>query len=297
MNPRTASTLLLSLAVAIGALLPRLALATPSLDACTGVLHRTAGTTDTISVNAPGTWCLDQDLLEDVDVVGGSFVVVTVEANDVTIDCRGHRIEYAGTADSARGVATYGMRAGVTVRNCRFSGFTHAVYVFGDGFLVEDNVVRASVTSPYGNEDAIFGYGNGIVRRNRIHDSIRQAILAKGSSQVLDNLIDGVADNLSSPRATGVEITQSTGAVVRGNTVRGLVSSAPNQVMALNINNAASGDPRNVVTDNVLVGDGVDGHVGIFCDSAARVNDNVVTGFFAPIVGFCVDTGDNDFSP
>ena len=56
MTPRTASSLLPLLALALAALLPRLALATPSLDACTGVLHLDPAT-DSVTVAAPGVWC------------------------------------------------------------------------------------------------------------------------------------------------------------------------------------------------------------------------------------------------
>ena len=284
-------------ALLLGALLPRVAHATPSLDACTGVLQREAGTATAITVDVPGTWCLDGDLVETVDVEGGSFAMISVAADDVTIDCRGHRLAYTGAADISRGIGTLGLRARATIRNCRISGFSHAISVIGEDFLVEDNLVRASVTSLFGNEKAIEGYGNGTIRRNRVRGSISRAILAKGSSQVLDNLVDGVAENPASPQAVGIEITQSTGSVVRGNTVRRLASSAPNQVMGLNINNASVGDTRAVVAGNVLVHDGSMGPIGIFCAASPRVSDNVIAGFFAPTAGDCVDTGDNDISP
>jgi hypothetical protein len=295
-----AGTTVLTLALALGAagaLLPRIALATPSLDACTGILHRDAGTTRELTVSAPGIWCLDQDMVEGMDDTDGIFIMISVDADDATIDCRGHRLVFAGSADESRGIATFGMHAQVTIRNCQFSGFSSAISVWGDDFLIEDNVVRNPVPSVLGNEKAIVGYGNGTIRRNRLHDSITLAILAKGSSQVVDNLIDGVAETPgSSSQAQGIQITQPMAAIVRGNTIRGLSSSAPNQligvVVAANIN-----DARTVVADNVLVHDGSMGPVGILCDAGARVFDNVITGFFAPTVGGCVDTGDNDISP
>jgi hypothetical protein len=292
-----AATAVLCAALAFGALLPRVAQATPGLDACTGVLHRDAGTTTPITVTEPGTWCLDQDLVENLDMVGGNFTMVSVDADDATIDCRGHRLVFTGSADASRGIATFGMQARVAIRNCRLSGFSNAISVFGDDFLVEDNEVRGSVPSVFGYEKAIDGYGNGTIRRNRLHDSITLAILAKGSSQVLDNLVDGVAETPgSSAQAQGIQVTQPVAALVRGNTVRRLNSSAPNQVFAVLVAANVS-DARTVVADNVLVHDGAMGPVGILCDAGARVSDNVIAGFLAPTSGNCVDTGDNDVSP
>ena len=292
------SASVLLIAITVGALLlPRIALATPSLDACTGVLHRDAGTATELTVSAPGIWCLDQDMVEDMDDADGIFRMISVDADEVTIDCRGHRLVFAGSADQSRGVATFGLHAQVTIRNCQFSGFSNAIAVWGDDFLIEDNVVRNTVPSVFGNEKAIDGYGNGTIRRNRLHDSITLAILAKGSSQVVDNLVDGVAETPgSSGQAQGIQVTQPVAAVVRGNTIRRLSSSAPNQmigvVVAANVN-----DARTVVADNVLVHDGSMGPVGILCDAGARVSDNTIAGFFAPLVNACVDTGDNDISP
>jgi hypothetical protein len=293
----SASTAVLFAAIALGALLPRVASATPGLDACTGVLQRTPGTTTELTVSQPGTWCLDQDMVEDMDDVDGIFRMISVDADDVTIDCRGHRLVFGGAADQSRGVATFGMQSGLTIRNCRFSGFSNAISVFGDDFLVEDNVVRDPVPSTFGNEKAIDGYGNGTIRRNRLYDSITLAILAKGSSQVVDNLVDGCVESPgSSSQAQGIQITQPVAAVVRGNIVRGLASSAPNQVFGVVVA-VGAGDERTVVADNVLVHDGSMGPVGILCDAGARVSGNVIAGFFAPLFASCVDTGDNDISP
>jgi hypothetical protein len=296
-----ASTTALVAAIALGALgaiAPGIAQATPSLDACTGVLHRAAGTTTPITIDAPGTWCLDQDLVESVDVVDSFFMMIAVDVGDVTLDCRGHRIQYTGAANQMVGVAVRGPELDrVTVRDCHFQGFSTAL-AFGptQDFLIEDNTVRASRPDSFGGNRAIDAWGAGIVRRNRFHDSINRAITAAGASQVTDNLIDGVVDSPQSSGAFGIEISDSAGAVVRGNTVRGLVSSAPNQVFAVAILNVGA-DKRTVVADNVLIHDGATGPIGIYCDSGVRVSDNVIAGFFAPLVNACVDTGDNDISP
>jgi hypothetical protein len=286
---------------AIGAVLPRVAFATPSLDACTGVLHRQAGTATTITVDAPGTWCLDGDLVETVDVVDTFFAMITVDADDVTIDCRGHRIEYTGSgAYTMYGIGTRGGRQRVTVRNCHLYGFSHAITTGNmDGFLIEDNTVHASRPDYMGMGTAIDAYGSGIVRRNRIQDAVIRAIYARGSSQVLDNVVDGVAISATRNQIVAIEVFAPDGTVVRGNTVRGLDAlPAASQHVAVQLDDTTGSTVRRVdVSDNILVHDGSMGDIGVACYAAnVLVSDNVLSGFFSPRA-FCAETGDNDISP
>jgi hypothetical protein len=296
-----ASTATLALALALGAIgaaLPRVALATPGLDACTGVLHREAGTATTITVAAPGTWCLDQDLVESVDIPGGFFAMITVAADDVTIDCRGHRIRYTGSADLMRGIGTLGGKSRLTVRNCHLHGFSTAIATGNmDGFLVEDNSVHASRPDYMGMGTSIDGYGSGIIRRNRIHGAVVRAIFAKGSSQVIDNLVDGVTTT-GTRNIIAIEMSAVDGAELRGNTVRGMDPlPASSQHVAVQVDDFGSSARRTVVADNVFVHDGSMGDIGVACYATnVLVSDNVFNGFFSPRA-FCTETGDNDISP
>jgi nitrous oxidase accessory protein NosD len=283
---------------ALGAFAPRVAHATPGLDACTGVLGREAGTTTPIIVDTPGTWCLDHDLVESVDAVDATFSMIMVKADDVTIDCRGHRIEYSGAASLMNGIATFGGFKRVTVRNCHFSGFSKAIATGNqDGFLVEDNTVHASRPDYTGRSTSIDGYGSGTIRRNRIYGAVAKAIHANGSSQVLDNLIDGIARPTSGGYVIGVELYAVDGAQVRGNTVRGLPAlPALSQDKVVQIDDSITA-ARTLVADNVFVHDGSEGDIAVFCAAAnVRVSDNVISGFFAPTTG-CATVADNDISP
>ena len=96
MTRSLACALVLPGALVVASLLPRVALATPSLDACTGVLAWDPGKTS-IDVLAPGTWCLDADIVVDHDASG--FRMIVLHVDDITIDCRGHLLEYRGDAD------------------------------------------------------------------------------------------------------------------------------------------------------------------------------------------------------
>jgi hypothetical protein len=303
MNLRTASSLLLLSALTLGALLPRVALATPSLDACTGVLHREAGTTTTITVDAPGTWCLDQDLVESVDAVDTYFAMITVDADDVTIDCRGHRLEYTGfAASSMHGIASRAGRKRVTVRNCHLYGFSDAISVVEDGFLIEDNIVRAGRPRPYGSGTAIYGGGSGIIRRNRIYDAASRGIYASGSTQVLDNLVDGLFRARSTDQLHAIDVYPVDGAEVRGNTVRDIESGPEfSQDVALMIDSTYSGSStrRTRVVDNVFVHDGSEGDYGVQCPLGSDnvlVSDNVLSGLNWP-ANSCGTVVDNDVSP
>jgi hypothetical protein len=284
---------------AVGAVLPRVALATPSLDACTGVIQRQAGSPDAANITVPGTWCLDHDLVESVDGVGPYFAMIKVDADDVTVDCRGHRLEYTGSADTMYGIATLGGRARVTVRNCHLYGFSDAITTGNmDGFLVEDNSVHASRPDNLGVSTSINGYGSGIIRRNRVHDAVLRAIYAKGSSQVLGNLVDGIAISPTQNRIVAIEVSAANGAEVRGNTVRGIDAlPASSQHAAVQLSDSGSSARRTLVADNVLVHDGSMGDIGVSCFSGnVLVSDNVLSGFFAP-ASLCADLVDNDISP
>jgi hypothetical protein len=273
--------------------------ATPSLDACTGVLQRTPGTATPVVVTESGIWCLDQDMVEGADFVGSFFTMILVSADDVTIDCRGHRVEYSGSADLIDGIATGGGWQRLTVRNCHLFGFGRAILTGnGDGFLVEDNSVHDSRPDYTGNSTSIRGYGSGMIRRNRIYDAVCRAISANGSSQVLDNLVDGVKLAACS-YATGIDMYVPDGAEVRGNTVRGLDPLPEfSQHKAVVVGAGGTGSRRSLVADNVLVHDGSMGDIGVFCSSGNNVlvSDNVLSGFFAPTAG-CTALVDNDISP
>ena len=295
-RPAHVSGVVLLAALLLGALLPRVASATPSLDACTGVLQREAGTPTAITITAPGTWCLDQDLVETVDVTGPYFAMITVDADDVTVDCRGHRIKYTGSAEIMFGISTFGGRQRVTVRNCHLHGFSDAISTGNmDGFLVEDNSVHASRPDYMGLSTSINGYGSGIIRRNRIHDAVDRAIFARGSSRVLDNLVDGVT-RTTLGSVIAISVQSADGAEVRGNTVRGLDPLPEfSQHVAVEVDDQGTG--RSLVADNVLVLDGSMGDIGVACYSNnILVSDNVIGGFFSPTAG-CAETVDNDISP
>lgn len=284
------------------ALLPRIALATPGLDGCTGILHLEPGATQQIVVTTSGVWCLDHDL-----VIGGDSTLqylLLVAANDVVIDCRGHRLENA--RNDGGGAYTYGLHTepgiGRTiVRNCTFRGFTNAMAIVswvGD-CLIEDNVVEA--TAPIDGDYAvpISAWGAGIVRRNRVRDARDMGIEVRGEFDVVDNVIDhviGDGEGYDPVRGIVVGDFDSRGEI-SGNVIRGLDSTFDPPI-AIEVGQTAPGQ-HVVVRDNVLAGDGAPGSIGVSCSVAqsTRIADNVATGFATLAAASCDETADNDHTP
>lgn len=287
---RVAATIACAIFVAA---IPRAAVATPSKDGCTGVLQ--SPVTETILLDEPGTWCLDADLVIDGDTQ--ITHLVTVQASDVVIDCRGHRMERQGDAEGyAYGVTSDPGVARTIVRNCHFRGFSHAIGVqsWDGGFLLEDNSVAA--TRPVYEDSAapIGGWGRGIIRRNRVRDARDVGIEVYGDVDVIDNTIDGVLAPEGEP-AFGITVNAfSSRLAIRGNTIRGLASTTPAVGIRVGVAQAMV-----EVRDNVLVGDGAAGTIAVACANGAstRLVGNVATGFETLAADGCHDSGDNDLSP
>ena len=291
------STAALVVALVLAAAAPRVALATPSKDACNQMLAWNPQY-PSITVVAPGTHCLDHDIvLGDGDNVDN--VIRLDYLGDMTIDCRGHLIEYTGSAEVTAIIDTseYGT---ITIRNCRFRGFAQSIDL-GPDYVIEDNVVHSSRARANGGSVAIRGQGTGTVRRNRVFDSVGVAIEAGGDSFVVDNLVDGVSDGVLDSVITGILLTGEGAPLVQRNTVRGLRHEDETQFDTTEGIRLAGADVpghRAEVSDNVIV------HVpnlgfsaGVYCSSeTSRAADNVVSGFAEALVT-CADAGDNDASP
>jgi hypothetical protein len=286
---------------ALGAVAPRVAQATPGKDACTGMIEPGPS----MYVQDAGTWCLDQDVVLDVDPGISQFILLYVGGNDVTIDCRGHRLSFVGPPGNVIGIRFEAQRGGA-VRNCDLRGFATGIMMVGgggpiDNFVVEDNTISGMVESYSGSPQfALFAWGDGVIRRNRIIDSKDMGMYVAGDIDVEDNLVDGLVDSQSGS-AAGIHLIYGGSGEVRGNTVRGLrrdpayPANGPSSAVRF-----THYDPAVHVTirDNVLVGDGVTPSIAVECDDVAiaRVLDNVGTGFSTGIAG-CADAGDNNFSP
>jgi hypothetical protein len=272
---------------------PRPAAATPSMDACTGIIE--PGANGVVVLDTPGTWCLDRDHVAGVASSSATRRYINVTADDVTVDCRGHRITSnpASTYDPIA-VSTSG-RSRVVVRGCGFEGFGWAVTLESGPatgqFLVEDNEFRHN-----GRAINLNGAGS-IVRGNRILDTDHEVALqvSDGGNRVLDNVFDGWTD-------ASFFIWLRGDVEFRGNTLRGMqdgvVYISPYRSM---IYADATDDPHGdgdhvaTISDNILVASPYTN--GISCGGQVHVADNVLDGFVEALTYDCIDQGDNDISP
>jgi hypothetical protein len=303
-RPLARSAALLAAVLALGALgaaTPRVAMATPSLDGCTGVLAPPTAEVDRIEVWEPGIWCLDQDMTSDQ--YDSTYTLIAIVGDDITIDCRGHRLTYTGLADNSNGIASSLGTKRATVRNCRIRGFGRGIGMYDNaGYLVEDNVVEGGGSWLFETPAGIVAFGGGIVRRNRVSGTQVHGIRVSGDAAVVDNVVDGVTDTLDHPQPAGISHGLPGTAEIRGNTVRGLREDpAYNHGLGV-IGVAVEGYPgatgRVTIADNVLVHDGSANSVAFACGGhpQSHYSDNVATGFESTSAG-CTDAGDNDPSP
>jgi hypothetical protein len=281
---RAAAIAVLLATLALCALVPRVASAAPSYDNCTTILPpRSVGT---YMIEDPGTYCFDRDLTGQIGI--------QVYSDDVTIDCKGFRLTLAQYQEYTIGIAAM-VHRGLVVRNCDVRNFERGIQLFtgspprdNGGHLVEDNEF-------HGNRWGIEVSGPGsIVRRNRVSGA-EFGIGVDYDTTVQDNLVVGDRDPGGRRMHIGIWASGQ-GVVIERNVVRGLFADAPHNVQGIY---AASNDVPGAarVHDNIVVGEGEDGTVGIACHPAKNTaDDNVVTGFPTGLDG-CTDAGDNDVSP
>jgi parallel beta-helix repeat protein len=264
-------------------------------------------------LDAPGHYCLEADSSQDfVDAA------IWILADNVVLDCNGHRIRNTYALNDAIGVTT-GNRNQVVIRNCVLDGFRTGINVFAD------SVGR--------------GDGNSIVG-NHVLNSRKLGILLSGSRSVvadnritrvsgnaggpvygilLDNYGNGaignelrnnvIADFKPSPQAGqggvtyAIQIYGARNTVIEGNTISGLYASSDGWVWAIQANNS-----QQIVTGNTVLAPGplpapLDGAQagGIYLsglrpedDLDNPCTDNVVGGFTTNISG-CVKSGNTEF--
>jgi parallel beta-helix repeat protein len=270
---------------------PAPARAAESYDACTGTIAALPAT-----ISTPGTWCVKQNL----DRTATTGAAITVNANDVVIDCNGYKLDgaAAGVGTQAKGILAAG-RNGITVRNCTLRGFQQAVIltgVSGGNHVVENNRVHGNTYS------GIWVEGDGSVVRNNL------VTLTGGSSvtphaygiytryvvDVAENTVSGVAASAGLAGNTiGVYTADNAGGTVVGNRIHRLVRNGTGTVRGVfNLNSR-----RMTLMRNTLAGDASTGSVGLSCtNNTSRAKDNVIGGF-ATALFLCGDAGRNDATP
>jgi hypothetical protein len=238
--------------------------AASSYDSCTGVIAALP-----VVISTPGTWCLKKDLATSM----ASGAAITVQTNNVTIDCNGFRV---GGLAAGMGTQTIGVlsdaRLNTAVRGCRIRGFHDGIALVGDGggHLVEDNVVEASTYIGM----RVFGDGS-VVRRNRILDTGGTTVQvgsaygmeAGGAIEIVDNEIRGIVPSTDveggSNNTFGLWITSGVGLRIADNRFRDIQAFGWSLGHAIVMNGTMHAE----IVDNSIVGT----YAGVFCGSQTDV--------------------------
>jgi len=229
------------------------------------------------TISTQGVYCLKQDLSTSVT----SGAAITINTNNVTIDCNDWKI---GGLSAGAGTNAFGIHAlnrkNITIRNCGIRGFRYGIHMEGIDSaynLIEHNRIDLS------SERGVLAYGDALtVRDNRIYDSGGRGneeghgITVVGSGSVVDNLVVGV-DSTGSASA-GILASASKGSMfVSGNSISGLRTDA--WAYGVYIRNSAVARGNSVLQ----IGAPTNKYVGIECGSSGGIaSDNVIGGFGTP---------------
>ena len=260
---------LLAAACVLGGLglVPGTARAAQSYDNCTGFIDSVPTT-----IGKAGAWCLRKD----VSTANTSGAAITINANNVTIDCNDFKVGglVAGDGSLANGIYADN-RQNVTVRHCNVRGFYRGIHLTGGaGHLVEDNRLDNNLhTGIYVSGD------NTLVQRNRVFDTggspgNNYASGITSTADTLDNTVSGVfVDPTINTYSVSAGIDAlGKGTAVHGNRVRGLVVAGTG--IARGILSTASGitiDGNQVTAGSTTAGYGILGGWDAACS-----NNNVV---------------------
>ena len=264
--------------------------AVESYDSCTGFIDALPAV-----IGTQGTWCLRKDLATGVS----SGNAITVNANNVTIDCNGFKLGglAAGPATLTRGIYASN-RLNLTVRHCNLRGFNRgAVADAGGGHVFEDNRFDGNTVMGLFVSSA----GNITVRRNEVFDTggapgglTSYGILVAGSSAcaITDNTVAGVqaslAEGFTGSFTYGLQVVCA-GAELRANRVTGLAFEGDGGTYGI----LTTGEGNRIV-DNFVHGSGVVlAGTGISGDGALTLcQGNVVTGMLYGIQA-CAQDGNH----
>jgi parallel beta-helix repeat protein len=265
---------------------PGIARAAQSYDNCTGFI-----TTLPAVISTQGTWCLKQDLTTAIS----SGVAITINTNNVTVDCNDFKL---GGLAAGVGTSTFGIyandRLNATVRNCSIRGFLAGVRLIGTnggGHLLEDNRFDGNT------QIGIYLEGDGsVIRRNRILDTGGTTLTLEflgidtgsGVIDIKENIVSGViATGGSGGIVYGIRTNFNGKGTIEGNSIRDLAPDGASSGYGIyNLNSGVL-----VLRGNNVFGNGTG--IGLRCfttDSSAR--DNEIANFNTGL-GNCADVSGN----
>lgn len=218
------------------------------------------------AITAPGLYRLTQSLVSKWDCI-------QVYSDNVILDCQGHSLN--GVDGNGYGVVIHHVGnilnqrppRNIEIRNCRSSTHKYGIFVdAADNLYIHDNIVSDNFRDV---DDRNFGIFLGLAEG--------------GGMRIGDTRNALIANNQANNSAIGIDVRNSSGIMVRGNTANG------NSAWGIHFYNVKWSEiAENNVADNLRYCTWGSGVVGAGCDAGGImlqsgssnniVRDNVITG-------------------
>jgi hypothetical protein len=254
-----------------------LAFCGPARAACTAIDHAN------YTITSPGEYCLTKNVVATSNGV-------TINADNVTLDCGGYTIDGSAQALSTTGRGVMAInRNGITIQNCTIKGFMEGIRLLGVDGTIRGNTLIAPLSR------GIIVNGDGsVIDANRVTDAGGASnislgaygIYVTGSSIIRGNTVSGVVPTSGSDKSGyGIYTSGNNAGVIQGNIVRNVLSDGGKIGMAI----TAYSSVNAVLKENILSNPSNSYAYALYCSGSGNVsNGNVFLGFVYGIVSSCV---------
>lgn len=264
-------------------LLPR-AHAAEGRDSCTGMITSLPAT-----ISTPGIWCLGNHVATAIT----SGVAISVEADDVTIDCNDFKVGGLAGSVNTNTVGIGGTdRLNTTVRNCVVRGFIEGIRLAGTsaGAVIENNRLDFNTVAGI----SLAGSSH-LVRNNRIFDTGGRPASLRSDGIVSTADFSRIEDNsilrmqVAGDDGDVVAVTSLGNACeIARNNVSGLFADDTGEAVGIDTGaSVGSSIHRNQLLSRVLVTG-----TAILAGADNQCGNNSYAGWTSGIVG-CSDAGNN----
>jgi hypothetical protein len=255
--------------------LPQSARAAQSYDNCAGTISSLPAI-----ISTQGVWCLKADLTTAIT----SGNAITVNTNNVTIDCNDFKLGGLSAGSSSIAIGIYAQsRQNITVRHCGIRGFYYGVDLDGSGHLVEDNrfdnnlLIAVLVTGE-----------NNTVQRNRVYDTggaagQSSATAIAAYANILDNTVSGVFASATDSTNFGIRI-YGIGNEAGRNRISGLEVQGTGSQYGIDVHSSDIIDDNRIVSTVLATGFGISSPGG---GAIYICKDNAADGFANPGISGC----------
>jgi nitrous oxidase accessory protein NosD len=219
------------------------------------------------AITAPGYYCLKQNIA--TNLVGGAF---TIDASDVTLDCRGRSVTHTDPNNESTGLGGGGMTPvqNVTVRGCRFIGFgTGIVFTPGSEHIeiLSNDVIkyRYDAIVMWTNHTRIAG--NNVLSGYNTDFYVMHGIVAAASDDVViaNNVVSGAQ---GAQWVWGIALQNATNVLVNNNQVVDLRPADGGYAVGIIVDGGSAATARvvsNVMMSRIPMSFGIDASTGATC--------------------------------